>query len=37
MIVEAFLSIEPDTWMAIHDTVNRIHQDRNRLDVLCRT
>jgi putative nucleotidyltransferase with HDIG domain len=37
MIVEAFLGIGPDTWITIHDAVNRKHQYQNRLDVLCRT
>ncbi len=35
-VVEAFLSIDRDTWIAIRDNVNRAHRSRNRLDVLCR-
>jgi putative nucleotidyltransferase with HDIG domain len=35
-IAEAFLSIRPESWKAIHDAVNRSHRKLDRLDPLCR-
>jgi putative nucleotidyltransferase with HDIG domain len=31
----AFLSMPPESWVAIHDSVNRLHQKQDCLDVLC--
>jgi putative nucleotidyltransferase with HDIG domain len=35
-IADAFLSIRPESWSAIHDAVNRSHQRLDCLDPLCR-
>ncbi len=35
--VEAFLSLSPDTWIRIHDSVNEKHQDLEPDNVLCQT
>jgi HD-GYP domain-containing protein (c-di-GMP phosphodiesterase class II) len=35
-IADAFLSIRSETWIAIHDAVNRSHQKPDCLDPLCR-
>jgi putative nucleotidyltransferase with HDIG domain len=34
-IAEAFLSILPESWIAIHDAVNRIHKNQDCFDVIC--
>ncbi len=36
-IVEAFLGVPPETWLAIHDSVNQSHINLDCLDVLCAT
>jgi response regulator RpfG family c-di-GMP phosphodiesterase len=36
-IVDAFLALPPESWIAIHDSVNRLHQNQDCFDVLCPT
>jgi putative nucleotidyltransferase with HDIG domain len=35
-VVDAFLSISRETWETIHDSVNRMHENADSGDVLCR-
>ncbi len=34
-VAEAFLSILPESWIAIHDAVNRLHKSQDCFDVIC--
>jgi putative nucleotidyltransferase with HDIG domain len=34
-VADAFLSMPPESWRAIHDSVNRLHQKQGCPDVLC--
>ncbi len=34
-VVDAFLSLPAESWMAIHDSVNRLHQSQNCYDAIC--
>jgi putative two-component system response regulator len=34
-IAETFLNMPPESWVAIHDSVNRLHQSQDCLDSLC--
>jgi len=36
-IAEAFLSISLESWIAIHDSVNRLHHNQDCFDVICPT
>jgi response regulator RpfG family c-di-GMP phosphodiesterase len=36
-VVEAFLTIPPESWLNIHDAVNRTHQTRECYNVICGT
>ena len=36
-IVSAFLDIPPGSWIDIHDSVNRLHQNQDCFDALCPT
>jgi putative nucleotidyltransferase with HDIG domain len=36
-IAEAFLALPPESWMAIHDSVNRLHQNQDCFDAICPT
>jgi response regulator RpfG family c-di-GMP phosphodiesterase len=36
-IVDAFLALPPESWIAIHDSVNKLHQTQECFDVLCPT
>jgi putative nucleotidyltransferase with HDIG domain len=36
-VADAFLSIPPDAWQEIHDSVNRSHQNQDYYDFICRT
>jgi response regulator RpfG family c-di-GMP phosphodiesterase len=34
-IVDAFLSTRPESWIAIHDAVNRLHKNQDCFNVIC--
>jgi putative nucleotidyltransferase with HDIG domain len=34
-VADVFLNMPPESWEAIHDSVNRLHQKQGCLDVLC--
>jgi response regulator RpfG family c-di-GMP phosphodiesterase len=34
-VSETFLEIPAESWLAIHDSVNKLHQDQDSLDALC--
>jgi response regulator RpfG family c-di-GMP phosphodiesterase len=34
-IVDAFLVLPPESWITIHDSVNRLHQTQDCFDVIC--
>jgi putative nucleotidyltransferase with HDIG domain len=36
-IAEAFLNMPPESWIAIHDSINKLHQTQDGLDALCPT
>jgi response regulator RpfG family c-di-GMP phosphodiesterase len=36
-VAEAFLALPPESWIAIHDSVNLLHQTQDCFDVLCPT
>ena len=36
-IIEAFLSISLESWIAIHDAVNRKHHNQDCFNVICPT
>jgi putative nucleotidyltransferase with HDIG domain len=36
-VVNAFLNLPLDSWIAIHDSVNRLHNSQDCLDILCPT
>jgi putative nucleotidyltransferase with HDIG domain len=36
-VVEAFLSLDPQTWIRIHDSINQKYQNLEASKVLCRT
>jgi putative nucleotidyltransferase with HDIG domain len=36
-VAEAFLSILPESWKEIHDSVNRSHRNQDYFDLICRT
>lgn len=37
VVAEAFLKVPTERWIAIHDSVNRLHQNRDGFDALCPT
>jgi response regulator RpfG family c-di-GMP phosphodiesterase len=36
-VVEAFMSVPMESWIDIHDSVNRLHQNQDCFDLLCPT
>ncbi len=34
-VADAFLNMPPESWITIHDSVNRLHQNLDCFDVLC--
>jgi putative nucleotidyltransferase with HDIG domain len=34
-VAEAFLNMSAEYWIAIHDSINRLHQNQDSLDALC--
>ena len=36
-VAEAFLNVPPESWIAIHDSVNRLHKNQDCFDVICPT
>jgi response regulator RpfG family c-di-GMP phosphodiesterase len=36
-VVQAFLALPTEFWIAIHDSINRLHQNQDCFDVLCPT
>jgi response regulator RpfG family c-di-GMP phosphodiesterase len=36
-VAEAFLALPPESWIAIHDSVNRLHLNHDCFDALCPT
>lgn len=34
-VADAFLGILPESWIAIHDAVNRLHKNQDCFDVIC--
>jgi len=36
-VVDAFIALSPESWMSIHDSVNRLHQNQDYYDVICPT
>jgi response regulator RpfG family c-di-GMP phosphodiesterase len=36
-VAEAFLALPPESWIDIHDSVNRLNQNQDCFDVLCPT
>jgi response regulator RpfG family c-di-GMP phosphodiesterase len=37
LVTEAFLSLPPESWIAIHDSVNQLHKYHNCFDAICPT